>query len=123
MFTNLHFPLHISQSEITIQGQNYHNDKKEAGARLLPAPKLIPADPTILRWKWDHKNPFRWNAYLSFDGGITYIFDDFVYGTARQYSPDGGTSLYYIVGVDQFGNEVTKHSNSVKADDIVRDHK
>ena len=106
----------------TLQKNGWHQHSNIKGKRphLLPAPKIIATYPTLLVWKWHHKNPYRWNAYLSLDGGATYQFDDFVYGNARQYAPDGGTSLMYIVGVDAHGNEITKRSNAVRADDIMQ---
>ena len=40
-----------------------------------------------------------------------------MYGDARQFAPDGGGELHYIVGVDADGNEITQHSNAVRPDD------
>jgi hypothetical protein len=86
---------------------------------VLPAPVLVAQYPTMAVWTWNYTNPFRWNAYLSLNNGATYQFDDFVYGDARQYSPDGGSSLLLIVGVDATGKEITHRSNAVRPDDAI----
>ena len=86
---------------------------------LLPAPVLSPANPSIAVWDWSNTNPARWNAYNSLDGGLTYLFDDFVAGTERQYAPDGGQHLMFIVGVDANGVEITQRSNAVRPDDYI----
>ena len=87
--------------------------------RLLPAPVLRAAYPDLLRWDWDLPNPYKWNVWMSMDGGNSYfLVDDYwVYGDARQFAPDGGGELYYIVGIDETGREITKHSNLVRPDD------
>ena len=56
---------------------------------------------------------------MSMNGGATYILieDYWMYGDARQFAPDGGGELYYAVGVDKDGNEITQHSNIVRPDD------
>jgi hypothetical protein len=53
------------------------------------------------------------------DGGNNYILieDYWMYGDARQFAPDGGGELYYIVGIDDLGREITKHSNIIRPDD------
>ena len=38
-------------------------------------------------------------------------------GDARQFAPDGGSELHFIVGVDADGNEITARSNAVRPDD------
>jgi len=80
---------------------------------------LSPKYPDLLVWKWNHPDPYRWNVYISLDGGKTYflIEDYWAYGNKRQFAPDGGSEWMYIVGVDQSGKEVTKHSNAVRPDD------
>ena len=80
---------------------------------------LSPANPSIAVWDWSNTNPARWNAYNSLDGGLTYLFDDFVAGTERQYAPDGGQHLMFIVGVDANGVEITQRSNAVRPDDYI----
>jgi hypothetical protein len=83
----------------------------------MPAPVLVAQYPSLAVWTWAFANPARWNAYNSLDGGATYQFDDFVVGTARQYAPDGGQHLMFIVGVDANGKEITRRSNAVRPDD------
>ncbi len=87
--------------------------------RLQPAPVLRAAYPDLLQWDWLLPNPYKWNVWMSLDGGNTYILieDYWGYGDARQFAPDGGGELYYIVGIDTTGREVTKHSNIVRPDD------
>ena len=86
---------------------------------LLPAPVLSPAAGSVAVWSWTAANPARWNAYNSLDGGLTYQFDDWVAGNARQYAPDGGQHLMFIVGVDANGVEITQRSNAVRPDDYI----
>jgi hypothetical protein len=85
--------------------------------KLLPAPVLVAQYPTQVVWTWDYANPYRWNAYLSLNNGVTWQFDDWKTGDARMYAPDGGSSLILIVGVDESGNEITERSNAVRPDD------
>jgi len=86
---------------------------------LLPAPVLRAVYPDLLQWNWDLPNPYKWNVWLSLDGGANYILVDgyWEYGDARQFAPDGGGELHFIVGVDQDGNEITQRSNAVRPDD------
>ena len=86
---------------------------------LLPAPVLAPQTPSLAVWTWTAANPARWNAYNSLDGGLTYQFDDWVAGSARQYAPDGGQHPMFIVGVDANGVEITERSNVVRPDDAI----
>lgn len=87
--------------------------------RLLPAPVLRAAYPDLLQWDWDFPNPYKWNVWMSFDGGTSWMLveDYWMYGDARQFAPDGGGELYYIVGIDETGREITAHSNIVRPDD------
>ena len=87
--------------------------------RLPHVPVLRPAYAELLQWDWNHAEPFRWNVFQSLDGGETYFFieDYWADGSARHFAPDGGSELYFIVGVDADGNEVTAHSNAVRPDD------
>jgi len=87
--------------------------------RLQPAPVLRAAYPDLLQWDWDLPNPYKWNVWMSMDGGNSYFLveDYWGYGDARQFAPDGGGELYYIVGIDVTGREITKHSNIVRPDD------
>ena len=86
---------------------------------LLPAPLLVATWPSLATWAWTYANPERWNAYNSLDGGLTYQFDDWVVGSGRQYAPDGGQHLMFIVGVDASGVEITHRSNAVRPDDAI----
>ncbi len=72
-------------------------------------------------WQWKYPNPAFWYAYHRVIGlnNDEYFFDDFVAGTARQYAPDGGQHLMFIVGVDEDGNEITHRSNAVRPDDAL----
>ncbi len=91
------------------------------GRHRKPAPVLAAQYPDKLVWVWDHLNPFKWNVWMSFDGGAawTLIEDYWMYGDARQFAPDGGSELYFIVGVDEAGNEVTRRSNWIRPDDAL----
>ena len=88
---------------------------------LLPAPVLRAAYPDLLRWDWVLPNPFKWNVWMSLNGGASWMLieDYWMYGDARQFAPDGGGELYYIVGIDQVGNEITEHSNLIRPDDAL----
>ena len=88
---------------------------------MLPAPVLRAAYPTLLQWDWDLPNPYKWNVWTSLNGGVSWIFTDdyWHYGDSRQFAPDGGSELYYIVGIDQAGHEITEHSNAVRPDDAI----
>ena len=88
-------------------------------AHLLPGPVLRPKYPDLIAWDWDLANPYKWNFLMSLDGGATYIQieDYWMYGADRQFAPDGGGELYYAVGVDRDGKEITQHSNIVRPDD------
>ena len=94
---------------------------RAAQATLLPAPVLRAAHPDLLQWDWDCANPYQWNVYLSLDGGVTFFMpgDYWVDGEAREFSPDGGSELYFIVGVDANGREITQRSNIVRPDDAI----
>jgi len=87
--------------------------------RLLPAPVLRPFYPSLLQWDWDLADPYKWNVWQSMDGGVSYFLVGgyWMYGNARQFAPDGGGELHYIVGVDTNGKEITRHSNAVRPDD------
>lgn len=86
---------------------------------LMPAPVLRAAYPSLLQWDWTLTNPFKWNVWMSLDNGANYMLveDYWAYGSARQFAPDGGSEFYYIVGVNQAGQEITEHSNAVRPDD------
>lgn len=89
--------------------------------RLLPAPVLRPAYPSLLQWDWTLANPYKWNVWMSMDNGASWMLvgDYWMYGDARQFAPDGGGELYYIVGINQSGQEITEHSNVVRPDDAI----
>jgi len=86
---------------------------------LYPAPVLRPEFPDKLVWDWPYMNPYKWNVWMSLNNGATYMMpgDYWGYGDARRFAPDGGGELYYIVGVDAAGNEITEHSNVIRPDD------
>jgi hypothetical protein len=88
-------------------------------AALFPAPVLAPLYPDLLVWDWDLPNPCRWNVWQSVDSGASYFLNEDYWcaGDQRQFSPDGGGELHFIVGVDELGREVTHRSNSVRPDD------
>ena len=87
--------------------------------RLLPAPVMRAVYPDKLAWYWDFPNPYKWNVWSSLDRGVSYflIEDYWGYGDARLFAPDGGGELYFIVGVNELGREVTHHSNVICPDD------
>ncbi len=87
--------------------------------KLLPAPVLRPAYPSLLQWDWNLANPYKWNVWLSLDAGVTFFMpeDYWMYGDARQFAPDGGGEPHFIVGVDASGKEITQRSNAVRPDD------
>ncbi len=93
---------------------------RAALATLLPAPVLRGAYPDLLQWDWTLPNPYKWNVWMSLDSGVSWILieDYWMYGDARQFAPDGGSELYYIVGIDVFGREITEHSNIIRPDDV-----
>ena len=94
---------------------------RAAQSFLLPAPVLRAAYPDLLQWDWDLPNPHKWNVWMSLDDGNNYILieDYWGYGDARQFAPDGGSELYYIVGINSSGVEITEHSNIIRPDDAV----
>ena len=89
--------------------------------RMLPAPVLRAQYPDKLVWVWELPNPFKWNFWMSFDGGASWTLDEgyWMYGDARLFAPDGGGELYFIVGVDEEGNEVTRRSNWIRPEDAL----
>jgi hypothetical protein len=92
--------------------------------RRLPAPVLAALYPGLLAWVWAFANPWKWNVWQSTDGGVSYflVADYWAVGTARQFDPDGGSELYFIVGVNETGREVTQRSNAVRPDDAPIPH-
>ena len=92
---------------------------RAAQATLLPAPVLRAAYPDLLQWDWELADPFKWNVYVSPDGGATFSMpeDYWVNGDAREFAPDGGSELHFIVGVDANGREITVRSNPICPDD------
>lgn len=93
--------------------------RRKRQIQLLPAPVLRAQYPDKLAWDWDLPNPYKWNVWLSSNGGDSWLLvDDYwTYGNGRLFAPDGGGELYYIVGVDVFGREITEHSNLIRPDD------
>jgi len=93
--------------------------RKRAHFTLLPGPVLTGLWDPLLTWTWDGPDPYKWNVWLSWDGGVSWMMpeDYWHYGASRQFAPDGGSELYFIVGVDEFGREITEHSNIVRPDD------
>lgn len=92
---------------------------RRSGRVLLPAPVLRAEYPSLLQWDWTLANPYKWNVWLTLDGGVTFFMpeDYWTYGAGRQFAPDGGTYLHFIVGVDANGKEITHRSNAVRPDD------
>ena len=105
---------------IWAQGRR-RNRLRFAPPALLPAPVLRAAYPTLLQWDWDLPNPFKWNVWLSWDNGASWMMpeDYWHYGNSRQFAPDGGSEFYFIVGVDAAGVEITERSNWIRPDDAV----
>jgi hypothetical protein len=95
--------------------------KRLASHKLLPAPVLRPVYPGLLQWDWNLANPYRWNVWQSWDGGASWMLveDYWTTGAGRQFAPDGGHELYFIVAVDEFGREITEHSNQARPDDAL----
>ncbi len=100
-----------------LQRRTWLAEQRRKG-HLLPPPVLRAAWPDLLQWDWDLPNPYKWNVWLSLDGGATYFLPTgyWMYGDARQFAPDG-EELHYIVGVDADGKEITQHSNAVHPSD------
>lgn len=88
---------------------------------LRPAPVLQPRYGELLAWEWTLPDPYKWNVWMSLDAGASWLLveDYWAYGNARQFAPDGGSELYFIVGVDEFGRALTEPSNVVRPDDAV----
>jgi hypothetical protein len=95
--------------------------RRKRQIHLLPAPELWAEYPGVLKWTWNLANPHKWNVWMSMDNQATWMLvgDYWGYGDARQFAPDGGGEHYYIVGVDEFGREITEHSNIIRPDDTV----
>ena len=105
---------------LALQSQKHRRARMRAALpTLLPAPVLRAVYPDLLQWDWDFPDPYKWNVWQSLDGGASYILVDgyWEYGDARQFAPDGGGELHFIVGVDADGNEITGRSNAVRPDD------
>jgi hypothetical protein len=82
-------------------------------------PVLSPLYPGMLSWNWPYPDPFKWNVWMSADGGVswTLVQDYWAWGNARSFSPDGSWQRYFVVGVNEAGVEVTGRSNEVRPDD------
>ena len=91
--------------------------RRRATPHLLPGPAIRPVYPLSVGWDWPYADPFRWYGYVSLNSGLTWIYDDYKSGDSRTYSPDGGSSLFRIVGVNAQGVPVTEPSNAVRPDD------
>ncbi|MEI8288897.1 MAG: LamG domain-containing protein [Verrucomicrobiota bacterium] len=91
---------------------------------LQPPPVLgAELETSILNWTWgdnETTDPFRWNVWMSLDGGLSFFLaeDYWATGSARSFSPDGGSETYFVVGVDEDGNEVTLRSNRICPDEV-----
>ncbi len=103
---------------LALQAQKHRRARQH---RLLPAPVLRAAYPSLLRWDWDLPNPHKWNVWTSLDNGASWFLteDYWMYGDARQFAPDGGGELYFIVGVNTAGVEITERSNWIRPDDAI----
>ena len=80
---------------------------------------MKPQYPGLLVWEWPYPNPYQWLVYWGHSdlGPWNFVEDYWHYGASRQFAPDGGSPFHLVVGVDQFGNEVTGRSNAVRPDD------
>ena len=88
----------------------------------LSAPVLSGVQETsVLNWTWDGElpDPARWNIWQSTDDGATFFLveDYWAAGSARTFSPDGGSEIYFVVGVDANGKEITVRSNQICPDE------
>jgi hypothetical protein len=83
------------------------------------APVVSPLYPGMLAWVWPYPDPFKWNVWMSADGGATWtlVQDYWAWASARTFSPDGSWQRYFVVGVNEAGVEVTGRSNEVCPDD------
>ena len=76
---------------------------------------------SVLNWTWDVEmpDPVRWNIWQSTDDGATFFLmeDYWAAGSARTFSPDGGSEIYFVVGVDAAGTEMTLRSNQICPDE------
>ena len=87
---------------------------------LLPAPAFYADGETLdLCWDWEDTDPYRWNIWQSTDGGETFFLveDYWAAGSERTFAPDGSSEIYFIVGVDETGREVTYRSEQICPDD------
>ena len=116
--SELYFVVGVDESGNEVTGRSNPARPDDA---LLPAPVLRAAYPTMMAWDWTPSNPYRWNVWMSLNGGGSYtlIEDYWTAGSNRTFAPDGGSELYFIVGVDANGVEITERSNSVRPDDAI----
>ena len=116
-FNRVTTTLHINRRTwLALWAQNRRRSRANG---LLPAPVLRAAYPDLLQWDWDSPNPYQWNVYVSLDGGVTFFMpgEYWVDGEGREFAPDGGSEIYFVVGVDANGREITQRSNPVCPDD------
>ena len=46
--------------------------------RLLPAPVLRAQFPDKLAWDWNYPNPYKWNVWMSLNGGASWtLIEDY----------------------------------------------
>jgi hypothetical protein len=83
----------------------------------VSAPLVSATYPTMLIWKWHHQDPYRWNVYVVNGTRCMHQSDYWKSGNSRQFAPDGGGEKMFVVGIDAFGNEITKPSNVVIPDE------
>ena len=87
----------------------------------MPGPVLVSAG-SLLTWSYGLTNPNRWFIYQSTTKGATWLWasDYWTAGANRSFMPDGSSQLFYVVGVDAGGNEITERSNLVCPDDVLQ---
>ena len=86
---------------------------------VMAAPFLYADGATSeLYWDWEDADPYQWQIWQSIDGGEYFLADEYLaVGSEHFFTPDGGSESYFVVGVDENGNEVTGRSNAVVPDD------
>ena len=79
------------------------------------APVLTATPPYTLAWTWSLPEPYQWRVLWRLDSGHEWNFtsDWWHWGNSRTFTPDGDTGEFCVVGVDQFGTEITPRSAAV----------
>lgn len=84
--------------------------------RGLPAVQCRAKWASKIAWDWARQNPFKWSVFRTLNGGASWVLDDDIVGTAREFMVAGGTWPHFLVGRDAQDKEVTKRSNVVVPD-------